>query len=86
MTGDLQTRYEQAVAGRQAPLAVVDLDALRANADHLLAQAGSLPVRVASKSVRCVDVLHRVLAQESSAGPGARWRTPGDCRRAGCSR
>ena len=71
MTGDLHQRYERAVAGRDAPLAVVDLDALRANADVLRGQAGGLPVRVASKSLRCVDVLHRVLAHEGT-GPGFR--------------
>ena len=71
MTDDPQTRYEQAVAGREAPLAVVDLDALRDNADLLRAQAGGLPVRVASKSLRCVEVLRRVLAHEG-AGPGFR--------------
>jgi D-serine deaminase-like pyridoxal phosphate-dependent protein len=54
-------RYERAFGDRDAPFAFVDLDALRANADHLLAQAGGLPVRVASKSLRCVDVLRRVL-------------------------
>jgi D-serine deaminase-like pyridoxal phosphate-dependent protein len=72
MSDDLLATYENAFSGRDAPFAFVDLDALRANADHLLAQAGSLPVRVASKSLRCVEVLRRVLAHESSAGPGFR--------------
>ena len=58
MTDDLQTRYEQAVAGRDAPFAVVDLDALRGQRRRsCVGQAGGLPVRVASKSLRCVDVL-----------------------------
>ncbi|HEX7189303.1 MAG TPA: alanine racemase, partial [Actinomycetes bacterium] len=70
MSADLLARYEEAFADRDAPFAFVDLDALRANADHLLAQSGGLPVRVASKSVRCVDVLRRALAHPSSAGPG----------------
>ena len=55
-------RLEAAVGDRDAPFAVVDLDALHANAAALVAQAGGLPVRVASKSVRCVEVLRRVLA------------------------
>ena len=44
---------------------------MRANADLLRAQAGGLPVRVASKSLRCVEVLRRVLAHQG-AGPGFR--------------
>ena len=54
-------RLETAVGDRDAPVAVVDHDALDANAAHLVGQAGGLPVRVASKSVRCVDVVLRVL-------------------------
>jgi D-serine deaminase-like pyridoxal phosphate-dependent protein len=59
---DAYKRLETAVGDRDAPFAVVDLDALDANAAQLVGQAGGLPVRVASKSVRCVDVLRRVLA------------------------
>ena len=55
-------RLEDAVGDRDAPFAVVDLDALYANAAQLVGQTGGLPVRVASKSVRCVDILLRVLA------------------------
>ena len=40
-----------------APAAVLDLAALRANAADLAARAGGLPVRVATKSVRCRWVL-----------------------------
>ena len=69
MSAEVLARYEEAFAGRDAPFAFVDLDALRANADHLLAQSGGLRVRVASKSVRCVDVLRRVLAHRA-AGQG----------------
>ena len=54
-------RLETAVGDRDAPLAVVDLGALDANAAQLVGQARGLPVRVASKSVRCVDILLRVL-------------------------
>jgi D-serine deaminase-like pyridoxal phosphate-dependent protein len=61
-------RLETAVGDRDAPLAVVDLGALQANATALVAQAGGLPVRVASKSVRCVEVLRRVLAMPGWQG------------------
>jgi D-serine deaminase-like pyridoxal phosphate-dependent protein len=63
-----RARLEAAVGDRDSPLAVVDLDALHANARALVAQAGALPIRVASKSVRCVDVLLRVLATDGWQG------------------
>jgi D-serine deaminase-like pyridoxal phosphate-dependent protein len=46
-------RYEAAFAGRDAPFAFVDLDAMWANSDEMLARAGGKPIRVATKSVRC---------------------------------
>ena len=58
---DAYRRLETAVGDRDAPFAVVDLGALEANATQLVGQAGGLPVRVASKSVRCVNILLRVL-------------------------
>ena len=61
-------RLETAVGDRDAPFAVVDLDALDANAAQLVGQAGGLPVRVASKSVRCVDILLRVLGMPGWQG------------------
>ena len=61
-------RLETAVGDRDAPFAVVDLDALDANAAQLVAQAGGLPVRVASKSVRCVEVLRRGAADHAACG------------------
>ena len=55
--------WARATAGLPAPLVVVDLDAFDANADDLVARAGGLPIRVASKSVRCRTLLDRVLAR-----------------------
>ncbi len=52
--------YRDAFAGRRMPFAFVDLDALDRNAEAVLRRAGSKPVRVASKSVRSVDILRRV--------------------------
>jgi D-serine deaminase-like pyridoxal phosphate-dependent protein len=66
--GAAYRRLELAVGDRDAPLAVVDLDALRANASAMVVQAGGLPIRVASKSVRCVEVLRRVLSMPGYAG------------------
>jgi D-serine deaminase-like pyridoxal phosphate-dependent protein len=54
-------RYEAIFAGHEAPFAFVDLDAVAANADDMLAQAAGKPIRVASKSVRCRAVLRRIL-------------------------
>ena len=56
----LFARYEGIFAGISRPFAFVDLDALEHNARHMLAQAGSLPIRVASKSVRSLPVLERI--------------------------
>ncbi|MFC7407149.1 alanine racemase [Georgenia alba] len=52
-------RWDRATADLAAPFAVVDLEAFDANAADLLARAGGRPVRVASKSVRCLPLLRR---------------------------
>ncbi len=54
--------WGRAVRGLAGPLAVVDLDAFEANAADLLARAGGLPLRLASKSVRVRALLDRALA------------------------
>lgn len=51
-----------AVAGRDAPIAVIDLRALAGNAAAMLQRAGGVPIRVASKSIRVRSVLEAVLA------------------------
>lgn len=50
-----------ATAHLQAPYAYVDLEAFELNAGALLAQAGRLPIRVASKSVRCTALIQHAL-------------------------
>ncbi len=55
-------------AGLPAPLVAVDLEAFDANADDLVRRAGGLPVRVASKSVRCRALLERALARPGFTG------------------
>ncbi|MFR9728045.1 amino acid deaminase/aldolase [Saccharopolyspora sp. MS10] len=52
---------DRATADLDPPFAVVDLAAFRRNADDLLRRAAGTPIRVASKSVRCRDLLGRVL-------------------------
>lgn len=50
----------KALVGHALPAAVLDLDLLEDNARALLDRAGRLPIRIGTKSVRCVDVLRRV--------------------------
>ncbi|AKT51237.1 alanine racemase [Arsenicicoccus sp. oral taxon 190] len=58
---DRAERLRELLAGRDAPFAVVDLDRWDANSRALLERAGGLPVRLASKSVRCRALVHRAL-------------------------
>jgi len=54
-------RLSEATAHLPAPVAIIDVDALRHNAMDLLVRAGGIPIRVASKSVRVRAVLDAVL-------------------------
>ncbi|WP_206490273.1 alanine racemase [Rhodococcus sp. KRD162] len=62
------SRIAAATEGLESPLAAVDSTALDANASALLARANGVPIRIASKSVRCRAVLDRVLASEGVRG------------------
>ncbi len=61
-------RYDTATAQLDPPFAIVDLDAFRANTRELTRRAAGKPIRVASKSVRCRDLLTEVLKQPGYAG------------------
>jgi D-serine deaminase-like pyridoxal phosphate-dependent protein len=52
---------EQIFAGTTAPFAFVDLDAMWSNAREMLGRASGVPIRVASKSVRCRSLLASIL-------------------------
>jgi D-serine deaminase-like pyridoxal phosphate-dependent protein len=54
--------YKAAFQGRPLPFAFVDLDLLAVNIRSIVARAGGKPIRVASKSVRSLPVLRRILA------------------------
>src|SRR5258708_19657351 len=54
-------QYKSAFAGRRMPFAYVDLDLLDANIREAVARAAGKRVRVASKSVRSVAILRRIL-------------------------
>jgi D-serine deaminase-like pyridoxal phosphate-dependent protein len=59
---------DQATKGLDPPLAAVDLTAFDHNAGDLVRRAAGLPIRVASKSVRCRALLDRVLDRPGYAG------------------
>ncbi|MDX1695030.1 MAG: amino acid deaminase/aldolase [Ketobacteraceae bacterium] len=57
--------YRRAIADRSLPLAWVDMDLLDQNIRDLKARAGAMPIRIASKSVRCEHILDYILAADS---------------------
>ena len=74
-----RVRFDAATKSLEAPLAIVDLDAFDRNAADLVRRADGLPIRVASKSVRCRFLLERVLRKDGFRGvmayslPEALW-------------
>jgi D-serine deaminase-like pyridoxal phosphate-dependent protein len=79
-----RARLDAATAELDPPFAVVDLDALDANAADLARRAAGTPIRVASKSVRNRAVLRRVLGRPGFSGvlayslPEALWLAGGE--------
>ncbi|GAA2001660.1 amino acid deaminase/aldolase [Catenulispora subtropica] len=59
---------ERATRDLQPPFAVVDLRALRQNAESMRRRAGGKPIRLASKSVRCRAIMRSVLAMPGYRG------------------
>lgn len=61
----LYRRYRQAISAEPLPAALVDLDALERNVDTIVepVRRAGKTLRVASKSIRCVDLLRRVMAR-----------------------
>ncbi|HEY8581386.1 MAG TPA: amino acid deaminase/aldolase [Capillimicrobium sp.] len=71
MTADATyDRFERALGDRDAPLALVDLDALWANGADLVRAAAGTPIRVASKSVRARALLRGILDRDPAAFRG----------------
>ncbi|WP_067174101.1 amino acid deaminase/aldolase [Microtetraspora niveoalba] len=76
---DDRQRLDRATAHLEAPFAVLDLDALRLNAESMVRRAAGKPIRVASKSIRSRPILERILAMDGFAGimaftlPEALW-------------
>lgn len=74
---DAYEYYKQIFADLPKPLAYVDLDMLDANAAAIAVAAGSKKVRIASKSIRCVDAMRRLL-QTSDVFQGIMCFTAGE--------
>ena len=74
-----QARFEVATAQLDAPFAIVDMTAFRANAAAMISRARGKPIRLASKSVRCRHLIEQVLAMGGFRGvlaytlPEALW-------------
>ncbi len=60
--------YRAAFDGRELPAAFLDLPAFEANVEQTADRTDGVPVRVASKSVRCAAVLERILAEDGFEG------------------
>lgn len=68
-----------ALAGRRLPLAFVDLDAFERNVDRVLDQVArhDLPLRIATKSLRVVDLMRRVASRAEARARAGRGRPAG---------
>jgi len=81
---DQRTRLDLATDGLDPPFGVIDLDAFRSNTADLVRRAGGKTIRVASKSVRCRELLRDTLSRDGYAGvlaftlPEALWLADDD--------
>jgi D-serine deaminase-like pyridoxal phosphate-dependent protein len=64
----LKARYDTAVSGLPAPLAILDVEAVRANAADLVRRAHGTPIRLATKSLRVRSVIEDVVGTPGYAG------------------
>jgi D-serine deaminase-like pyridoxal phosphate-dependent protein len=72
--------YKTAFAGLEMPFAWLDLDRMEENAKAILGRAGDKKIRIATKSIRSVPVLERILKMDARfqglmcfTGPEAVW-------------
>ncbi|MBY0518182.1 MAG: alanine racemase [Bacteriovoracaceae bacterium] len=54
--------YKTALKDQRLPAAVIDLDLLEQNAKEILKRAGSMRIRIATKSIRCQFILRHLLS------------------------
>ncbi len=59
---------QAATANLTPPFAVVDLDALDSNIESMITRAHGLPIRLATKSIRCRAIVDRVLGPSGFEG------------------
>ena len=59
------TYYKSIFKGRRLPLAYVDLNLFDENVRNIITRSGDKKIRVASKSVRCTNLLRRVLDSDA---------------------
>jgi D-serine deaminase-like pyridoxal phosphate-dependent protein len=64
VSGRSHEQFEQIFEEVEAPFAFVDLDAMWSNAEEMLARGGEKPIRVASKSLRCRELLELILRRD----------------------
>jgi len=74
-------RFRTAIRGERLPLAIVDLDALEANITRLCepARAHGKRIRVATKSVRCPELLGRIADASDGVVRGAMAYSAQEC-------
>lgn len=61
-------RYRDAIADEPLPCAIVDLDVVEANAATLLRHANGVPLRLATKSIRCPELVEHLVAHGKLPG------------------
>src|SRR5262249_21144426 len=54
--------YKAALCGQPMPFAFVDLDLLKVNIRQIVGRARGKRIRIASKSIRCVPLIEKILA------------------------
>ncbi|MBJ7355551.1 MAG: amino acid deaminase/aldolase [Thermoleophilaceae bacterium] len=57
-------RYEELFSDRGSPFAFIDLDAMWSNSRQMLDRADGVPIRIASKSLRCAPLVRRILESD----------------------
>jgi D-serine deaminase-like pyridoxal phosphate-dependent protein len=57
--------YKELFKEKQMPFAFVDMDLFQTNTERIIQRAGNKKIRIASKSIRCVELIKNILASNS---------------------
>ena len=57
--------YKELFKEKQMPFAFVDMDLFETNTERIIQRAGNKKIRIASKSIRCVELIKNILASNS---------------------